>query len=205
MAVFVIPERNRLAVNLVKLISKAVLSPFFKLNIRGIENIPEKGSFVLLPKHNRWEDIPLIAISLKRPLFFVAKQELFNNAVSGKFIAMLGGLPLDRLRPVRSRDTLISVQQKINIGEGIVVFPEGTYYKNQVGPGHSGLIKMLYSNIKTVFIPAGINYTGDGIKKTVSIIFGNPVKNDYFKNPEELFAHTMKEIAVLSGLAGFAV
>ncbi len=205
MTASVLPERNRLAVSLVKVISKAVLSPFFKLNIRGIENIPEKGSFVLLPKHSRWEDIPLISISVKRSLFFVAKQELFNSFISRKCIAMLGGLPLDRSRPVRSRDTLVSVLQKLKEGDGVVVFPEGTYYNNKVGPGHAGLIKMFYSNTDTLFIPAGIKYTEGRVRKTVSIIFGNPVKSDYFKNSEELFVYTMKEIAGLSGLAGDAV
>ena len=200
MTASVIPERNRLAVNTVKLISKAVLSPFFKSNIRGINNIPQKGSFVLLPKHNRWEDIPLIAISVQRPLYFVAKQELFNNSISRKLFAMLGGLPLDRSRPVRSRDTLMRVMQKINDGEGVVIFPEGTYYKNHIGPGHAGLIKMVHSNINTVFIPVGIKYAGTRLRKTIRIIFGNPVKNDYFKKPEELFAFIMKEIAGLSGL-----
>ena len=89
----IFPERNSLAVSIVKLTSRAVLSRFFKINIRGIENIPANKSFVLLPKHQRWEDIPLIAISIERPLYFVAKQELFNNFLSKRLIAMLGGLP----------------------------------------------------------------------------------------------------------------
>ncbi|MGD9159322.1 MAG: hypothetical protein PVG39_12995 [Desulfobacteraceae bacterium] len=63
MTASVIPERNRLAVSTVKLTSGTILSPFFKIDIRGIDNIPEKESFVLLPGHQRREDIPLIAIS----------------------------------------------------------------------------------------------------------------------------------------------
>lgn len=99
MTTSVIPERNRLAVSIVKLASRAVLSPFFKINVRGIDNIPEKESFVLLTKHQRWEDIPLIAISIKRPLYFIAKKELFDSGFSKRFFAMLGGLPLDRNSP----------------------------------------------------------------------------------------------------------
>lgn len=196
----VIPERNRLAVRIVKLASRAILSPFFKINIRGIDNIPEKESFVLLPKHQRWEDIPLIAISIKRPLYFIAKQELFDNFLSKRFIAMLGGLPLDRSRPNRSRHTFLKVLQKLKQKEGIVVFPEGTYCKNHMGTGQAGLIRMINSNVNTLYIPAGICYYNERNRSNVRITFGEPVKGKQFKDGGELFSFVMGEIAELSGL-----
>ena len=200
MTASIIPERNGLVVNIVKLASRAFLSPFFKLNIRGIENIPEKGSFVLLPKHQRWEDIPLIAISIERPLYFVAKQELFDNFLSKRFIAMLGGLPLDRNRPYRSRFTFSKVLHKLEQKEGIVVFPEGTYYKNHMGPGHTGFIRMIHSNVHTVFLPAGISYSNTSGKKSVDITFGRPIGNNESCSSKELLDYIINEIARLSGL-----
>jgi len=196
----IIPERNGLAVSVVKLASRTFLSPFFKTNIRGIENIPEKESFVLLPKHQRWEDIPLIAISIERPLYFVAKQELFNNFLSKRVIAMLGGLPLDREKPNRSRFTFSAVLHKLKHKEGVVIFPEGTYYKNCMGSGRTGFIRMIYSNVRTVFLPAGIKYSDAPGRKSVDITFGIPVGNDKFSNPKELLDYAMNEIAGLSGL-----
>ena len=192
-------ERNKLAVSIVKLVSRVVLSPFFKMNIRGIDNIPEKGSFVLLPKHQRWEDIPLIAISIKRPLYFVAKQELFDNVLSKKFISMLGGLPLDRSRPARSRSTYLKLLNKLSEGEGVVVFPEGTYYKDQVGPGHEGLVRMLLSNSDTLIIPAGIRYRREKSRMEARIIIGKSVQRTDFVSVKELFSHVMAQIAFLSG------
>ena len=194
-----IPERNGLAVSIVKLASRAVLSPFFKINIRGTENIPEKGSFVLLPKHQRWEDIPLVAISIERPLYFVAKQELFDNFLSKSFIAMLGGLPIDRRSPVRSRSTYSGLLKKLSWGKGVVVFPEGTYYKNQIGPGHEGLLRMISSNIDTLFIPVGIKYENEKSRVNVRIIIDNAVQGADFLNVTELLSHIMTRIALLSG------
>ena len=196
----VIGERSRLAVSIVKLASRIFLSPFFKINVRGTDNIPEKGSFVLLPKHQRWEDIPLIAISIERPLYFVAKQELFESFFSKRFIASLGGLPINRLQPARSRYTFANVIKKLGEGEGLVIFPEGTYFRNRMGPGYSGFIRMIHSNIDTIFIPVGIRYSNNNIKKTVSIVFGNRVNNTDFINSEELLAYVMNEIAGLSGI-----
>lgn len=196
----VIPERNRLAVNIVKFASRAILSHFFKINVRGLDNIPERESFVILPKHQRWEDIPLIAISINRPLYYVAKQELFSNRLSKKLIAMLGGLPLDRDRPNRSRFTFSKVVQKLEEKEGIVIFPEGTYYKNHMGPGHSGFIRMIYSNINTLYIPLGICYYKERKKAKVRLTFGEPVKAEEFRDAGELFSYVMNSIAELSGL-----
>ena len=201
MTSLVIPERNRLAVNIVKFASRTILSHFFKIDVRGIDNIPEKESFVLLPKHQRWEDIPLIAISIERPLYFIAKQELFDNFLSKSFIAMLGGLPLDRNRPNRSRCTFAKVFKKLEQKEVLVVFPEGTYYKNHMGPGHTGFIRMVYSNVNTSYIPAGISYYNEGRRKKVRLTFGEPVNGKQFKNADELSSFVMSEIAKLSGLS----
>lgn len=201
MAASVIVERNGLAVRIVKLASRAFLSPFFKINVRGIDNIPVKGSFVLLPKHQRWEDIPLIAISIERPLYYVAKQELFDNFLSKRLIEMLGGLPMNRSQPARSRYTLASVIKKLGEGEGLVIFPEGTYYRNRMGPGQSGLIRMIHTNIRTLFLPAGIKYRNDNRKKSVCITFGKPFDSNVFNTSKELLAYAMSEISRLSGIS----
>jgi 1-acyl-sn-glycerol-3-phosphate acyltransferase len=200
MVTTIIPERSRPAAAIVRLLSMFALSPFFKINVRGAGNIPEKESFVLLPKHQRWEDIPLIAISIERPLYFVAKQELFNNFLSKKIIPMLGGLPLDRNRPNRSRFTILKVLQKLEQKEGIVIFPEGTYYKNHMGPGYTGFIRMIYSKVNTLFVPAGIQYCNRNGRIQADIKFGNPVGSKELCGKKKFRSLIMEEIARLSGL-----
>ena len=199
MRISVIPERNKLAVSFVRLASKAFLSPFFKTDVRGTCNIPQKGSFVLLPKHQRWEDIPLLGMSVKRPLYYVAKKELFDNFFSKRFIAVLGGLPIDRSRPARSRYTLACILRKLEDGEGMVVFPEGTYFKDRMGPGHTGLIRMIHSSINTLFIPAGVRYSHEKYRTSVHISFGEPIEGNNHKDVRELFNFIMTGILKLSG------
>lgn len=195
----VILERNLFVAGIVRLAAKAFLSPIFRLSVSGAENIPQKGAFVLLPRHQRWEDIPLIATSIKRYLYYIAKQELFDNFLSKRFIAMLGGIPLDRKRPARNRETYSILLQKLSSGEGIVVFPEGTYYKDQIGKGHPGLIRLIHENIDTLFIPAGIEYRRQKYRTDVMINIGNPVKGADFKDSNLLFASIMSQISLLSG------
>ena len=68
--------------------------------------MPEKGPFILLPKHQRWEDIPIIDLALQKPLYYIAKYELFNNVLFRWFITSAGGIPLNRERPMESRRSL---------------------------------------------------------------------------------------------------
>ncbi len=86
-------------------------------------------------------------------------------------------------------------------GERIVVFPEGTYFKNRIGPGHSGMIRAIHTRAKEVaFIPVGIHYSGGRGQKDVKIRFGEPLSAGEGKSLEEFVVMAMKKIAELSDL-----
>ena len=184
---------------IVRLISRAFLSLLFRLRVCGQENLPSHKAFVLLPKHQRWEDIPLLDLATPRPLYYVAKQELFVIPFFGWFLSALGGIPLNRSRPMESRQSLRFVQELLGEGEGVVVFPEGTYYRNRMGPGHVGLIRMIMSRSKVPLIPTGVRYEARGRHTEVQIKFGRPIYRDSLANTDLFVEQIMKEIARLSG------
>jgi len=183
-----------------KIVGRMLMSIPFSLESNGIENLPKKSSFILLPKHQRWVDIPLLGLATPRPLYYIAKHELFRNPLSNWFIRSLGGIPLNRQRPLESRGSLKAMVEFLKKGEGIVIFPEGTYFKNVMGPGHTGIIRHIISRLTLPFIPVGINYSSKGLRTLVRINFGKPI----YANPEisaNIFLRDiMKEIAQLSGL-----
>ncbi len=193
-------QRRLFVFRLIRIITKAAFYPFFSAKIKGLENIPDRSSFILLPKHQRWEDIPLLGTSIKRPLYYIAKHELFKTTLSSWFISSLGGLPLNRIHPANSRKSMEFMIELIKKGEGIVIFPEGTYYRESMGPGHSGLIRMILSRLETVLIPAGIRYVRGHFRTPVRIRIGKPVYGGPSSNVYEIADHIMKEIAVLSCL-----
>ena len=174
--------------------------PFFSLKTEGIENIPRKSAFVLLPKHQRWEDIPLVGLAVFRPLYYVAKHELFKNPFSRYFLESLGGISLNRKSPLRSRHSLNKVIELLKKGDGVVVFPEGTYHKGTMGPGRSGVIRLIISRLDLPFVPAGINYSSGRYRTTVSIKFGKPSHAGPETSVNEFMGLMMNEISRLSGL-----
>ena len=182
------------------MLSRILLSPVYGLRTEGVENLPNRGGFVLLPKHQRWQDIPLLALSTPKPLYFVAKHELFTNPLIGSTLKALGGIPLNRSRPLESRGSLEAVVKLLGEGERIVVFPEGTYHRNRMGPGRIGMVRHLLSRGRSPFIPVGINYDQKGVRTRVLVCFGKPVISGPSDSARDFLDRMMVEIAGLSGL-----
>ncbi len=195
------PGRNEGFFQVFILLVRALLTPFFRIEVEGLKNLPRDSAFVLLCKHQRWEDIPLLGLATPRPLYYIAKYELFKNALSNRFFSTLGGIPLNRRRPLASRRFLQATIDLLEKGQGVVIFPEGTYYPNKMGPGQIGMVKFVLSRLKLPFIPVGINYSVGRRRHRVRIHFGKAFHADPTLAAETFVNRMMKEIAVLSGLA----
>ncbi len=191
--------RSALILRLTRPTARIFLSPLFRIKGRGQENLPDQSGFILLPKHRRWEDIPLLSLATPHPLYYVAKYELFLNPISRWFVSSLGGIPLNRSRPLESRQSLKTMLDLLEKGEGIVIFPEGTYYRSRMGPGHVGLIRMIQSRSSVPFIPVGISYSAKRARTLVEINFGKPSYEASVNRAGSFLDQMMKEIARLSG------
>jgi len=193
-------ERKNWVLKATKTAGMILLSPFFRLETEGTENLPQKSAFILLPKHQRWVDIPLLSLATPRPLYYVAKHDLFKNPLGNWFIRSLGGIPLNRQRPLESRQSLKAMVEFLKKGEGLVVFPEGTYYRNKIGSAHAGIVRFVLSRFSIPFIPVGMNYLEKGVRTLVRINFGKAIYADPSVPASSFLDNVMKEIAGLSGL-----
>jgi 1-acyl-sn-glycerol-3-phosphate acyltransferase len=195
------PGRNERVLRIIKILARVVLTPFFRLEVVGAQNLPADRAFILLAKHQRWLDIPLLGLATSRPLYYIAKSELFKNTLSHWLTSALGGIPLNRQRPLESRRSLNATIELLETGEGVVIFPEGTYYRGQMGPGQTGVIRFVLSRLKLPFIPVGINYAGGGWRVRVRIRFGKAFHPEPALPVDKFIGHLMTKIAKLSGLA----
>jgi 1-acyl-sn-glycerol-3-phosphate acyltransferase len=194
-------RRKASVVKIVGVIARVFLSPFFRIYREGHEDLPELGPFILLPKHQRWEDIPLLGLAAPCSLLYVAKHELFVHPFSRWLITALGGIPLNRQRPLESRSAIRNLRTMLEGGERIVVFPEGTYYRGRMGPGHVGLIRLIHSRTQVPYVPVGIRYGTGKVRQPVHIRFGRAILGEPSLSPEVLVDRIMEEIAGLSGFS----
>src|SRR3954467_14392148 len=80
-------------------IVRGVIQPFFHLYFRlsriGREHIPD-GPVIFAANHRSFLDPFVIGTLVRRPLYYVAKKELFANRLQAWFLNSLGAFPVDR-------------------------------------------------------------------------------------------------------------
>jgi 1-acyl-sn-glycerol-3-phosphate acyltransferase len=115
-------------------IVRGILQPFFHLYFRlsryGREHIPAQGPVILASNHRSFLDPFVIAVMAKRPIYFVAKQELFVNRPIAWLLGALGAFPIDRHGA--DQDAMATARAILERGEGVLIFPEGT--RTRPGP-----------------------------------------------------------------------
>ncbi|WP_457679330.1 lysophospholipid acyltransferase family protein [Thermovibrio sp.] len=96
-----------------------------RLEVQGRENIPETGKVLLVANHRSYLDPPLVAYAVKkRPVFFMAKAELFETPILGSLIKHWGNaFPVKRGK--LDLTALKSALEVLNKGELLCIFPEG--------------------------------------------------------------------------------
>jgi 1-acyl-sn-glycerol-3-phosphate acyltransferase len=175
----------------------------YRLQVQGLEHLPSQGPVILCPKHQRWEDIPVVGLALTRPLYYIAKVELFRRPLVREFLQSLGGIPLDREAPKATLSSFRALPPLLKQGAAIVVFPEGTYVRHGVGAGKHRLLQLLLK-LKSVnglrplpFVPVGIVYRPRPPGYDVCVRVGAPLTVPAARQAMSLTRALMEQIARL--------
>jgi glycerol-3-phosphate dehydrogenase (NAD(P)+) len=106
-----------------RLLIKPAILLYFRLRRLGREHIPD-GGVILASNHRSFLDPFAIGCCIRRPIYFVAKRELFKNPLFGWFLSCMGAFPVRRGESdEQSMETAMALLER---GEAIVIFAEGT-------------------------------------------------------------------------------
>jgi 1-acyl-sn-glycerol-3-phosphate acyltransferase len=116
---------------------RAVFQAFFHVYFRiariGREHVPADGPVIFAANHRSFLDPFVIGTLVRRPIYYVAKRELFErNRLQAWFLSALGAFPVDRGNG--DGDMITTVKAILARGDSVVIFPEGT----RVRPGPLG-------------------------------------------------------------------
>jgi glycerol-3-phosphate dehydrogenase (NAD(P)+) len=96
---------------------------WFRLRRTGTGHIPD-GAVILAANHRSFLDPFVVGCCLRRPIYFVAKRELFENRLQAWFLNALGAFPLRRGES--DEESVATALELLARGEAVVIFPEGT-------------------------------------------------------------------------------
>ncbi len=115
------------------------LIPFFSLYFRltriGREHIPATGPVILAANHRSFLDPFVIGTMAKRPMYYVAKKELFMRRWQAWILNALGAFPIDR--GASDEESVKTAKAILARGDIVLIFPEGT----RIRPGALGRAK----------------------------------------------------------------
>lgn len=105
-----------------------LLVPFFLVYFRmqriGREHLPSSGPLLLASNHRSFIDPFVIGTLVRRPVYYMAKRELFEKRWQAWALNALGAFPVDRgAGDTAAMDTARAILER---GDCVVVFPEGT-------------------------------------------------------------------------------
>jgi 1-acyl-sn-glycerol-3-phosphate acyltransferase len=115
---------------------RAMFVPFFLIYFRmrriGREHLPRRGPLLLASNHRSFLDPFVIGTLVRRPVYYMAKRELFEKRWQAVLLNALGAFPVDR--GTGDSDAMETARMILARGDCVVVFPEGT----RVRPGPLG-------------------------------------------------------------------
>lgn len=97
---------------------------FFKLKVSGLSSIPDKGPFLLAVNHvSNLDPLVIGGACSRRPLYYLAKKELFDNPVMAAWMRAHNCTPLNRQG---SGAGALKQGLRILKVQPLLIFPQGT-------------------------------------------------------------------------------
>jgi glycerol-3-phosphate dehydrogenase (NAD(P)+) len=186
---------------LLYLLARATLLPFFLLYLRleriGREHLPQSGPLILTANHRSFLDPFVIGTLTRRPVYYVAKRELFERRWQAWLLNSLGAFPVDR--GAGDEDAMDTARAILRRGDCVVIFPEGTRVRRgPLGPPRRGVGRLALETGARV-VPVAVIGTEDvrrGLRvrpRKVRIRCGAPLMFPTVAHPSPALAMSVAE------------
>ena len=115
---------------------------YFRLSIKGKENIPANGPFIIAPNHESFLDGPLVTSGLSwstiKNTYFYATEEHFNSSFK-RSVARHSNVIL--MQKTDLKNSIQYMAQALRAGKNLMIFPEG----RRTNTGEMGQFKKTFA------------------------------------------------------------
>ena len=164
-----------------RVIIRIAAFPFARWEVKGKENLPEKGPLLIVSNHLYLGDPPILAASLRLKTVFMAKEEVFQDPWSRFWVENFGAFPVRR--GGLDREAIRRAEGWLKDGTSVIMFPEGARsHRAGMTPALDGAA-LIASRMDVPILPVGIAGT-EKLKKlrlrwprpSITITIGPPFR-----------------------------
>lgn len=158
---------------IIRPVARALFRVLVGWQVEGLHRVPLEGAVILVANHVSWLDPPLLGMLLPRPVYFMAKRELFRPRWFAFLLRLVGAYPVQRGAADRAaiRRSLSLLAQ----GHMVSVFPEGHRSSTgKLGPLQGGAA-LLAQYSGAWILPMGIS-PRYGLLRPVKLRIGQPFR-----------------------------
>ena len=154
----------------------------YKIDIKGLENIPVEGGAILCSNHIHALDSVLYVTRVKRMIYAMGKEELFNTKFKNWFMYSMGVFPVKR-DSVASEEAINIAVQHLNEKDLLMLFPEGTRNGLEKGVKPKRGVALIALRAKVPVIPMAMEGSFKPFSK-IKIRIGKPMEFTEYYPPE---------------------
>lgn len=131
---------------LMRFVSWLVISLMYRLQVRGVEEVPDEGAALVVCNHVSFVDALLISASVRRPIRFVMYYRIFNIPVLSWVFRTAKAIPIAGAKedPELMERAFAEIDAALARGELVGLFPEGQITRSgDINPFRSGVERIL--------------------------------------------------------------
>jgi len=154
------------------LMKRSIVAHYLEVKGIGLNNIPKKGPILIAATHpNSFLDAIIIAVSMNRPLYFLARSDVFKAKWAENILRSMNLIPIYRMQEGaenlnKNQDTFNECFKILEKGGAVLIFAEGiSLIDKKLRPLKKGLGRIAFGfseqndfrkNVKVV--PLSLNY-----------------------------------------------
>ena len=140
----------KLPQSLIHYVAGLMFSSRYRIAVQGFHNMPSQGAVLMLGNHISWLDWALIQIASPRSVRFVMDKQIYQKWYLTWFLDLFGVIPISKSS---SKDALVAINQCLQQGEVVCLFPEGSISRNgQLGEFKKGFERCV-EDVDGVILP----------------------------------------------------
>lgn len=166
------------------------LNVYYRIDIKGLEKIPNNQPFIFAPNHsNGFVDPVILPVYLRPKVRFFARGDVFKGKVAKWILNQMNASPMYRMQEgfaeIKKNDkSFEECRRLLTSNKPLLIFPEGLcVQQRRVQPLKKGLSRIVFQTLESIdyskdifVLPVGLNYQdAPRFRSKVFIEVGAPI------------------------------